>query len=135
VIRYLRNEIGYKSDFYYQGPFGGGYPPPTSFRGDWMSVRWNRTAEPNASEALRAAMKSNPRLNVFIACGIYDLVCPYYANEHAAANLPADLTGRVIARSYGGGHAIYTDDAARLQLKRDVAAFISERVTAMRRAP
>ena len=42
VTRYLRNELGFKSDLFYQGPFGGGYPAPTSFRGDWMSVRWNR---------------------------------------------------------------------------------------------
>ncbi|MGH7472165.1 MAG: hypothetical protein ACRENP_29800 [Longimicrobiales bacterium] len=72
---------------------------------------------------------------MFIACGIFDLVCPYYANEHVAAHLPADLAGRVMAKSYGGGHAIYTDDAARLQLKRDVMAFITDRVAAMRRAP
>ena len=42
VVRYLRSELGFESDLPYQGPFGGGYPPPTSFRGDWMSVRWNR---------------------------------------------------------------------------------------------
>jgi len=49
VVRYFRNELGYKSDLKYQGPFGGGYPPPTSFRGDWMSVRWNRPAPDAAS--------------------------------------------------------------------------------------
>jgi len=48
-VRYFRNELGYKSDLKYQGPFGGGYPPPTSFRGDWMSVRWNRPAADAAS--------------------------------------------------------------------------------------
>src|SRR5262249_31708160 len=58
VVRYLRGELGFKSDLFYQGPFGGGYPAPTSFRGDWMSVRWNRapnaTNPPNPSEALRS---------------------------------------------------------------------------------
>ena len=33
VVRYLRSELKYQSDLLYQGPFGGGYPPPTSFRG------------------------------------------------------------------------------------------------------
>ena len=42
VVRYLRQELGFESDLPYQGPFGGGYPPATAFRGDWMSVRWNR---------------------------------------------------------------------------------------------
>jgi carboxypeptidase C (cathepsin A) len=128
VIRYLRNVIGYRSDLKYQGPFGGGYPPPTAFRGDWMSVLWNRDLQPDP-EALHQAMTMNPSLDVFIACGRYDLVCSYQANEYAAAHLPADLAGRVNARSYDGGHAIYTDDAARLALKHDVAAFIDDRVT------
>jgi hypothetical protein len=29
-----------ETDLKYQGPFGGGYPPPRAFRGDWMSVKW-----------------------------------------------------------------------------------------------
>jgi carboxypeptidase C (cathepsin A) len=134
VIRYLRNEIGYRSDLFYQGPFGGGYPPPTTFRGDWMSVRWDREAQPDP-QALHKAMAMNPRLDVFIACGHFDLVCAYSANEYAAAHLPADIAGRVTAHSYGGGHAIYTDDAARLQLKHDVAVFIAERVSTQGRKP
>lgn len=133
VIRYLRNELGYRSDLFYQGPFGGGYPPPATPRGDWMSTRWNRTVPPNPL-ALQTAMLTNPRLSVFIACGYFDLVCDYYGNEYAAAHLSAGLAGRVVARGYGGGHAIYTDDTARLQLKRDVSAFIGERVLAMRKA-
>ena len=126
VLRYLRTEIGYRSDLLYQGPFGGGYPPPTAPRGDWMSTRWNRTQVVDPL-ALRTAMTTNPRFNVFIACGYYDMVCDYYGNEYAATHLPAALTGRVTARSYGGGHAIYTDDVARLQLKRDITAFIAGR--------
>src|SRR5262249_10289467 len=45
VVRYMRNELKFESDLQYQGPFGGGYPPATSPRGDWMSVRWNRPAD------------------------------------------------------------------------------------------
>src|SRR5215510_4612604 len=102
VVRYFRNELQYKSDLKYQGPFGGGYPPPTSFRGDWMSVRWNRSpAEAPSSDAgrqgasggatapgatpeqpLRRAMTANPKLQALSACGYYDLVCSYAANVH-----------------------------------------------------
>ncbi|HKS06432.1 MAG TPA: hypothetical protein VJR92_08985 [Gemmatimonadaceae bacterium] len=124
VIRYMRNVLGYKNDMNYQGPFGGGYPPPTAFRGDWMSVKWNRTVPVNATASLRAAMTSNAKLAVFISCGYYDMVCDYYGNEYTARTLEPALAKRVTARSYAGGHAVYTDDRARLALKRDVAAFI-----------
>src|SRR4029453_14242488 len=92
-LRYLGSELGFKSDLPYQGPFGGGYPPPTTFRGDWMSVRWNRgpargpataagaqTRPPAGAGAepeqpLGHAMTLNPSLKVLNACGYYDLVC------------------------------------------------------------
>jgi carboxypeptidase C (cathepsin A) len=54
LIRYLRDELGYKSDLLYQGPFGEGYPPPVAARGDWMSQRWNRAAAPASAPAPNA---------------------------------------------------------------------------------
>ena len=51
VVRYLRNELNYRNDLKYQGPFGGGYPPATSFRGDWMSVKWSRSATDAAARS------------------------------------------------------------------------------------
>jgi len=175
VLRYLRNDLGYKSDLRYQGPFGGGYPPPTTFRGDWMSTRWNRpspnttagtpaagntpagapdatppantptNAPANAGQGgrgggagrdttappqpLRNAMRSNPSLRVLVGCGIYDLVCDYFGNEWNASNLEPAIRRNVVARSYPGGHAMYTDPRAQMQLKRDVAEFIRGALT------
>jgi carboxypeptidase C (cathepsin A) len=124
VIRYLRNELGYQSDLFYQGPFGGGYPPPTSFRGDWMSVRWNRTGpQPSPGDNFRAAMAANPRLRVMVVSGIFDLVSNYFGIEQAAAKLADGLSKRVTIRTYAGGHAIYTDDAVRHQFRTDAATF------------
>ena len=143
VVRYMRNVLGFKSDLFYQGPFGGGYPPATTFRGDWMSVRWNRggpstagagaapnappnsaNAPPNASQALRAAMSTNPHLRVLVASGYYDLVSSYHEIEYAVKHLPPDLARRVTVHSYPGGHAAYTDDAVRHTFRADVAAFM-----------
>jgi carboxypeptidase C (cathepsin A) len=124
VIRYLRNQLGFKSDLLYQGPFGGGYPPPTGFRGDWMSVRWNRSgAQPSPPDVFRAAMASNAKLRVMVVSGIFDLVSSYFAVEQAARRLPPDLAARVVIRTYAGGHAIYTDDAVRHQFRQDAAGF------------
>lgn len=126
VLRYMRNELGYANDLRYQGPFGGGYPPPTSFRGDWMSVRWNRGAprDTTASQPLQNAMRMNPSLRVLVGCGIYDLVCDYYGNLWNARNLEPAVRPNVVAHSYPGGHAMYTDPRAHVQLKRDVEGFI-----------
>lgn len=143
VLRYLRGELGYRSDLNYQGPWGGGYPPPTRFRGDWMSVRWNWAADTATDGAqpagtagvgprrapprpLETAMAGDPSLRVLIACGIYDLVCDAFGNEWGAAHLADPLRRNVVVKSYGGGHAMYTDPRAHLELKRDVRQFIRE---------
>jgi carboxypeptidase C (cathepsin A) len=137
VLRYIRNELGYVNDLNYQGPWGGGYPPAKQFRGDWMSVRWNWKADSldalllaasgqaaNPQTPLEHAMTTNPSLRVLVACGSFDLICDYYANEWKIAHLPDDLRRRVSAKAYPGGHALYTDDAARLALKRDVEQLV-----------
>jgi len=130
VLRYLRGEIGYESDLRYQGPFGGGYPPPTSFRGDWMSVKWVRSpADSAVSHALGDAMRLNPSLRVLSGCGTYDLVCDYFGNVWIASHLAPAVRGNVVARAYPGGHAMYTDPRAHAQLKRDVTTFIRDALT------
>jgi carboxypeptidase C (cathepsin A) len=150
VIRYFRNELQYKSDLRYQGPFGGGYPPSPTFRGDWMSVRWNREQARDPSngangpgsvggtevppkQPLRRAMTANPELQVFVACGYYDLVCSFAANAYLAAHLDANLARNVVARAYSGGHAIYTDRGAQMELKRDVGNWMRDTVSSRRR--
>jgi carboxypeptidase C (cathepsin A) len=144
VVRFFRNELQYKSDLKYQGPFGGGYPPATAFRGDWMSVRWNRSPVDAPSgntgrrsggssatppdQPLRRAMIANPKLQVFVSCGYYDLVCSYAANAYLANHLDPEIPRNVISRGYGGGHALYTDQGAKLDLKRDVIKFMQDAV-------
>lgn len=133
VVRYLRSEIGYRSDLRYQGPFGGGFPPPDAPRADWMSVRWDWSAEEGSESeegppALQRLLEASPRLRVYVACGHYDLVCPYAANDRMEAALPPELRSAVETHVYGGGHAIYTDSTARVRMKRDVRTFIEEAV-------
>ena len=148
VLRVSRGELGYKSDLLYQGPFGGGYPPPATPRGDWMSVRWRNWKGPAAAAALddagrdsevddrsagrsaevpadgfAAAMASDADLRVFVASGYFDLVGECYATDYAARHLPSAIATRVTSHVYAGGHATYTDDEARRQLHADVVQF------------
>jgi len=136
VIRYMRDELGYHSDLRYQGPFGGGYPPPEGFRGDWMSMRWDRSDSTRApvddrsgdpTPALERVMRADGALRVFTACGYYDLVCSYAVIDRMVAVMDPTLAARVTVRAYPGGHAVYTDDAVRLALRADVEAFIAGR--------
>ena len=139
VLRYFRDHLRYVSDLVYQGPFGGGYPPPAEPRGDWMSVKWDWSAERKgrsesdqslsaedilSSQSLYVAMKANPALKVFVASGYFDLVSNYAAIAYQADHLDPDIKKNVTVRAYGGGHAIYTDETAQLEMKRDVAEFI-----------
>jgi carboxypeptidase C (cathepsin A) len=128
VYGYLRNELGWKTDALYAGPFGGGYPSPTSFRGDWMSVRWNKgTTAPDRGEALADALKKTPDLRVFIAHGYYDLSTPFAETEYTISHL--DLSPEERARisfvRYEGGHAAYIAPAVRVQFSKDVQAFVA----------
>ena len=62
-----------------------------------------------------------------------DLVCSYDANVYLANHLDADIARNVIARGYGGGHAVYTDPNAQMELKRDVVKFMQNAEAAKQR--
>jgi hypothetical protein len=115
----MRNVLGFKSDLFYQGPFGGGYPPATAFA--VTGCRCDGTAAPTAaggaagaecgrersastSQALRAAMNTNPRLRCSSRRGT-TIVSIVYDIEYAVKHLPPDLARRVTVHSYPGGHA------------------------------
>ena len=135
LTRYIRDELEFRSDLLYQGPFGGAYPPPTSPRGDWMSVRWERgavvagtasVATPPAGQTppLRRAMDANRDLRILSMCGRYDTICSYYENVWTAAHLDSALAPRVTVRTYDGGHEAYLSKVPRREMQRDVTAFV-----------
>jgi hypothetical protein len=143
LIRYLRNELGFKSDLLYQGPFGEGYPGSTTFRGDWMSTKWGRGNTDSSAAGgrgagrgrggaagapaapLQVAMTMDPGLRVLVLGGLYDTVVPTCQSiDEAIARIDAAIRPRVSARCYSGGHMMYTDKTVRAEMKRDVAAFI-----------
>ena len=74
-------------------------------------------------------MIANPKLRVFVTCGYYDLVCNYSANTYLANHLDTEIPRNVTARGYGGGHALYTDQSAQMEFKRDVIKFMQDAVS------
>lgn len=134
MIRYLRYTLGYESDLFYIGPFGGAWPPPDRFRGDWMSVRWNW--ERTGPEApLLDAMEANRGLRVLHASGRYDLVTPPGPPAYQIGELAPELRARFTVRVYEGGHSFYLDRASRMRFKEDGAALIHAAVGARSASP
>jgi carboxypeptidase C (cathepsin A) len=133
MIRYLRDTLGFASDLYYIGPFGGAWPPPESFRGDWMSVRWNRSEGPLAP--LSELLALNPGLRVLHVSGKYDLVTPSGPPAFQVGRLEPELRQRFTVRVYEGGHSFYLDRASRLQFMQDGRALIEAAVKAGRARP
>ncbi len=130
IVPYLRNELGFRSTALYAGPFGGRWPPPTSFRGDWMSVRWDRGSSdsigPDQTASLHQALRADGNLRVLVVSGYYDLATPYFATEYTFSHLGLEppLRERVKLLTYEAGHAVYLDKTTRGQFTKDVAAFI-----------
>jgi carboxypeptidase C (cathepsin A) len=129
IAGYLRRELGFQTDARYAGPFGGGWPTPTTPRGDWMSVRWDwGSGEVERVSALKRAMVRAPSLRVFVAAGYYDLATPYFAADYVVghAGLDAARRGNIAVHRYHGGHAVYMDKSVRQQFSRDILRFLGE---------
>jgi len=79
----------------------------------------------NASSTLRTAMRDNPFLKVFAACGYYDLATPSFAMEHTRdhLNLPTELRANFTTKFYEGGHMMYVHEPSLKKLRKDLLQF------------
>lgn len=79
----------------------------------------------NTSDPLRLAINENPSLRVFVACGYYDLATPFFATEYTFSHLGLEpaLRSNVTMGYYEGGHMMYINKPALVQLKADLAKF------------
>ncbi|WP_324081169.1 S10 family peptidase [Geomonas sp.] len=115
---YLRDELGYQSDHEYF-TLGGGVG-----RWDWEA----KNSYADTSDNLRNALAKNPYMKVMVASGLFDLATPHFAAEYTLAHLgltPA-LRRNITERRYRSGHMMYLDSNALIQLKSDVADFITQ---------
>lgn len=140
IVPYLRLELGFRVDTRYAGPWGGGWPSPTSPRADWTGQRWDFTTARGpgvVAQDLVDAMGRNSTLRVFVAHGYYDLVTPFFASEYAFSHLGLDptLTRNVIQKNYAGGHSMYTEKPVLVEMSNDVGEFIRTTTPAKRPTP
>lgn len=80
----------------------------------------------NVAPALREAMLKNPQMQVFVACGYYDLATPHFAARYTLDHLGLEprQMGRITVEHYHAGHMMYIDAAARSKLHKDLERFL-----------
>jgi carboxypeptidase C (cathepsin A) len=80
----------------------------------------------NVMPDLAAAMKRNPKLQVMMNGGYYDLATPYFAAVHELHHLPLppEVAANIEVKLYPSGHMVYANEAALAALETNVAAFI-----------
>lgn len=88
---------------------GGGFPPAPNVQGD-----------------LAEAMITNPRLLVQVENGYYDMATPFAPTEFTMRHLglPEALRDNISLKYYNAGHMMYLQDADRVALHDNIAAFI-----------
>ena len=103
------NFDGAQWDWKHRGGDGYGFPGP-----------------PNVVNDLRIAMLANPRLQVEVENGIYDLATPFFATELTMNHLglPENIRKNVHLQYYDAGHMMYLHEEDLAKLKANVAAFI-----------
>jgi carboxypeptidase C (cathepsin A) len=81
----------------------------------------------HVADKLAAAMRANPTLRVYVACGYYDGSTPYFAAEHTFAHLsiPAELRGNIIFEYFEAGHMMYVHEPSRIRQSSQLKAFVA----------
>ena len=81
----------------------------------------------STSSDLKKLLALNPSLQVLIAHGYFDSVCPFAATRWLVTHLPVG-EDRVTLSVYPGGHMLYTRPASRAALANDADAMVSKAV-------
>lgn len=120
---YLREELGYDGDREYV---------PSGSVQDW---KWTRAGSgfgfgggsPNVAPDLAAALRRNPRLEVLLINGIYDLATPYFAAVWTMDHLglPPDLRDNIARADFAAGHMMYVEESLLPQWRETLTAFIA----------
>jgi carboxypeptidase C (cathepsin A) len=115
---YVRAELEYRNDLPYEILTDAVNPWSfKEFEGKHVIV----------ADKLGDAMRANPRLRVYIACGYHDGATPYFAAEHTFAHLaiPDELRSNVEFAYFEAGHMMYVHEPSRVAQSAQLAAFVT----------
>jgi carboxypeptidase C (cathepsin A) len=124
INSYNHDELKFGKDKVYHNTSGGG--------GGWNWTRSSRgrggffPSGPNVQGDLAQAMLTNPKLQVQVENGYYDMATPFFATEFTMEHLglPAELQKNVKLDYYNAGHMMYLHDEDRVSLHNQIASFI-----------
>jgi carboxypeptidase C (cathepsin A) len=91
---------------------------------NWSMYHRGVTSYPDVLGNLEQTLLDHPKMRVFVACGQYDLVTPYYAQEYTFARLSPKIRENIQITQYGAGHMMYIRKDVREALLEDLSAFI-----------
>lgn len=93
----------------------------------WRDVPDGRYWEPsyvNVARKLGDSMRRNKDMNVLVACGYYDLICPFFDAEYTFAR-NGILKDRVTLTYYEAGHMMYVHHPDFDKLTKDIRTFLT----------
>ena len=75
---------------------------------------------------LSVKMKLNPKMQILLAGGYYDLATPFFEGIYEMHHLqiPANLQQNISYKYYPAGHMIYVNESVLKQFHDDVASFV-----------
>jgi len=121
---YVREELkfGQDRDYHLFAEFGDNQWDWKHRAGDFAFF----PGSPNVTLDLASAIITNPKLQVEMEDGYYDLATPFFEAEYSTEHLglPDNLQKNIHHKYYEAGHMMYLHDEDLTKLKSNVAAFI-----------
>ncbi len=120
---YLRTELGYDGTREYV-PSGNVQPWNWTRRGGGGFGFGG--SSPNVAVDLASALENNPRLEVLLVTGLYDLATPYFAAAWTMDHLgvPADLRDNISRVDFEAGHMMYVREDVLPKWREEIGGFI-----------
>ena len=120
---YIREELKFGQDKTYKV-----LPEEPSRLWDWKHNQQPGSfpGAPNVEGDLIREMIENPRLQVQVEDGFFDMATPFFATEYTMDHLllPADLQSRIHLEYYMAGHMIYLHEEDLAKMKSNIAGLI-----------
>jgi len=136
MARYLREELGYRTDLAYIG-LETGYTPVTAPAYVPVGAHWNYDSgdpnqvmpppdggPPGKEPWVRRAIDIDPNLQVFVEAAVYDSLNFCAANEDRRRRMPPELADNFEMHCYFAGHGSFRDPDSHPLLVRDIRDFI-----------